>query len=375
MNITTTASWEPREYPFRNTIDKNELLTTELYKKVSAFLDWLWIQELTDLSAFFDKKSPQGFSEILENLWIDRDELRLLKQWISNNLCQGIFQVFLERTAHIRSNSKMIPVLGTSQRWEIEAMEIGWVHKILWTQVSIWVFRILAKQENYKNHTHHFCSAVWRNQTTFYRFLAAKFAKKLHIRNDYPIEFFVSFLAYSWHEIFEEIMEEYMSQNTDLALPYTFLERSLMEDMHYRNYGTTFFSGLSHIIPNLNARELVMYVRGKQGILSLEGIEKFLSRQRQINIREALSMEGGKFANSRNMRIQELWEDGWFHAKPIDRGLDLPSFWWCPFAQVKTGTGKNAFLEMYTVFDDWFIIMLKSLAENNLIRLSDYPKK
>lgn len=97
-----------------------------------------------------------------------------------------------------------------------------------------------------------------------------------------------------------------MSQNTDLALPYTFLERSLMEDMHYRNYGTTFFSGLSHIIPNLNARELVMYVRGKQGILSLEGIEKFLSRQRQINIREALSMEGGKFANSRNMRIQEL---------------------------------------------------------------------
>ncbi len=30
---------------------------------------------------------------------------------------------------------------------------------------------------------------------------------------------------------------------------------------------------------------------------------------------------------------------------------------------------------MYTIFDDWFITMIKGLADNNLIRLSDYPKK
>ena len=377
MNITTATSWEPREYPFRNTIGKNELLDTEIYKKVSAFLDRLWIRKLADFSVFFDEESsPQEFSKILENLWIDRDELRLLKQWLSNNLCQGIFQVFLERTAHIRSNPKMIPVFETSGRWEIEGMEIGWANKILWAHVRMWVFQILANQKNYKNHTHHVLSAAWRHQTTFYRFLVAKFATKIHIRYDYPIEFFVSFLAYSWHEIFQNIMWDYMDQNRDLALPYIFLEWILMEDLAYRNNGITTSSHIRYIIPNSNSKALLMFLKNKKGDISLEEIEKFLRQQRQLNIKESLSPQGVMLAKSRNMGSQKLWEDGCFHTIPIiEEDIPMPRLWWCPCAQVKTKGGKNAFLEMYTIFDDWFITMIKGLADNNLIRLSDYPKK
>ena len=53
--------------------------------------------------------------------------------------------------------------------------------------------------------------------------------------------------------------------------------------------------------------------------------------------------------------------------------MPLPTFGGCPFAKIKTSEGKNAFIDMYCIFNEWYVSILKGLADNKLIYLKDYP--
>lgn len=339
-----------------------------------AFLDKNSLQSTWDLNTFFRELSGEKVEDFMKELSINPDELRLLKQALNNNICLILFEKFIERTAVIRKNGDHLPIPSLSEANAIDSISIKEIKNLYRSKVMQYLFLTKIIAGWYSDKVWNLISDSSKITWIQWKIMFSRLATWAESRYDFPIKFYTEFFIRSWHLIFIDMINGFFNDTNhkDLARWYLFLENILMRDLANKHDWMTFQSKIYNLIPNTNLSELLTFIESSQWALSINEIELFLKRQTTKNIGDSLSEEGHLLAGPDSRK--KVIIDWVAHVKEkIHSNVPLPTFWGCPFAKTKTSEWKNAFLEMYTLFNEWYILIIKQLADNKLIYLKDYP--
>jgi hypothetical protein len=374
MHSPTTSTWLEHQYPFTNNISFTKVTQQVAYKKVIDFLDKKSLHSTWDLNAFFEKLSGETVENLMKELALDPDELRLLKQVLNNNICLIVFEKFAERTANIRKDGNHLPIPSLTEAHGIDAISIKDVKNLYGSRAMQYLFLTKIMVGWYSDKVSNLVNDSVKITWIQWKLMFSKLATWVKSRYDFPIKFYTEFFIRSWHLIFIDMLNSFFNDtdNKDLARWYVFLENILMRDLANKQDWNTFTSDTYHLMPNTNLSELMTFIDNSEWAMYLGDIESFLRRQTQKNIKDSLDKDGHLLAGPDSRK--KIIIDWVAHIKEKTRdSLPLPTFWGCPFAKTKTSEWKNAFLEMYTLFNEWYIVIIKQLADNNLISLKDYP--
>lgn len=371
MNVAYWSDRREKVFPFSNHISIESLKKTDSYKKLRQYLEKLWIHWLEDMVNFLDKNEGWSFSQIVDETGIHRDELRLIKQVLNNAACLQVFQIFLERTSYVRENPELIPVPSGIWRWQVEWINFREMSSLLWGKHFGSYIAVELRRKRIQGRIH---LALHLSLDVTVQKLILGYVRLLHIGNipsSRALEFFIQYFTRAWNSIFEDIITEYLNnrESSDVAIPLTFLERTLMEDYGQKHEWTLYASPLYSIIPNTHTPELLFFLKQKKWDTSMQEIREFLRRQRMTSMRSALSQDASRISSGQNMGDFYIDEHETVSAHPHDDAIDIPFFGWCPFAKTKIDGKTNAFLKMYEVFDEWLLLILEGLQEKWLITL------
>lgn len=306
-------------------------------------------------SLYFTTVSSELLDKQLDR--VDMKTIRTLKQALNNYFCTKVFETFRNKIDWVKSCTLVFPSSGKIKELDTEDFFYNSVHPLPLT----FILKLVS-------FTHSFKVSLWK-------FLSQK--TKENIRN-YYFNVWQKIVKHIFLQILQEVVYENDEQKS-LFGEYLALESYVLKKTSL-NGEQGFCSIIDFVFLNDSITYLKKYISEElKGKIEIDKIKEFLSKQAEYEKKLSVSMKLADIANF----FEFHWGDGmvfsqerWYYVINPAKAQEcsthgseitwLKSLQWCPFARTELSNGENAFITMFEILNEYYVVILEMLQKKGI---------